>query len=584
MKAVLYVACMKAVCNFQHKITVQASPSHDRCRSLLGSLSSPPTSPQAPLLPRLRAIQRKHRLLFTFDLFSFSRRSYTDSLSPVPTSIKVPQEGNRQRSCSAPNLRRSPRHSPAIPGVPSLTEMDCCYTTDLDGGANASPSQSYLCIPFHREGPVADGNAGGGGEYCPSYHSTPAPDTPPSRKSPAGRGRSELVLLGCGALLAAVGLGFNMTTLAQPGTGSGTEGAAESSKPPRWEGFFHRTGTGGQRRSTSPPTRKLFRRGGDKESPLKHSVAPVTERVGGGLFPSSLTLLSLSSVSDCNSTRSLLRSDSEELLVYRTASPRAPVQPSVQPHTSVHPQPQHAPLNPLVNTHLESFKRHPRQSLTPTHLPSAPPSSRCLHRTPSDGAIKTRSIWPDSSSGGLRGLSDHVSQVPRLPDPNLVFPPTPRRRCPPERPKTLDFLVRPRPSPRVRCDVFLSQSPGRGRGGGQGQGNGESPAHTTSTDTPPTVEFGRDMTVLPTPLEPPTPSPRRGHPMLTHHMEPRDMEVLATPMEPPTPCSTSPRRRGDSLLDQQDEEQCLDPTLPLCKPESQFPKCSPYRYRPGFFS
>ncbi|CAB1330503.1 unnamed protein product, partial [Coregonus sp. 'balchen'] len=543
-----------------------------------------------------------------------SHREHSDD-----ESIKVPQEGNRQRSCSAPNLRRSPRHSPAVPGVPSLTEMveneDGCYTTEPERRADASPSQSYLCIPFHREGPVADGsNAGGGGEYCPSYHSTPAPDTPPSRKSPGGRGRSELVLLGCGALLAAVGLGFNMTTLAQPGTGSGsgagTEGAGESSKPPRWEGFFHRTGTGAQRRSTSPPTRKLFRRGGDKESPLKHSVAPVTERVGGGLFPSSLTLLSLSSVSDCNSMRSLLRSDSEELLVYRPASPRAPVQPvqpQLQPQTLVHPepQPQHAPLNPLVNTHLESFKRHPRQSLTPTHLPSAPSSSRCLHRTPSDGAIKTRCppnyIHPfplpvratlETTAGGLRGLSDHVSQVPRLPDPNLVFPPTPRRRCPPERPKTLDFLVRPRPSPRVRCDVFSGQSPGRGRGGGQGQGNGESPAHTTSTDTPPTVEFGRDMTALPTPLElptpsprrghsleAPTPSPRRGHPMLTHHME-----VLATPMEPPTPCSTSPRRRGDSLLDQHDEEQCLDPTLPLCKPESQFPKCSPYRYRPGFWS
>ncbi|XP_052341450.1 mitogen-activated protein kinase kinase kinase 9 [Oncorhynchus keta] len=614
--------------DFQHKITVQASPSHDRCRSLLGSLSSPPTSPQAPLLPRLRAIQltpggegckgwgrldeeEEKRGSRKKGRIRGSHREHSDD-----ESIKVPQEGNRQRSCSAPNLRRSPRHSPAIPGVPSLTEMeneDCCYTTDP--GANASPSQSYLCIPFHKEGPVADGNAGGGGEYYPSYRSTQAPDTPPSRKSPAGRGRSELVLLGCGALLAAVGLGFNMMTLAQPGigSGSGTEGAGESSKPPRWEGFFHRTGTGGQRRSTSPPTRKLFRRGGDKESPLKHSVAPVTERVGGGLFPSSLTLLSLSSVSDCNSTRSLLRSDSEELLVYRTASPQGPVQPSVQPavqpHTSVHPQPQHASLNPLVNTHLESFKRHPRQSLTPTHLPSAPSSSRCLHRTPSDGAIETRCPPPnyihpfplpvraalEPSDGGLRGLSDNVSQVPRLPDPNLVFPPTPRRRCPPERPKTLDFLVRPRPSPRVRCDVFLGQSPGRGRGGGLG--NGESPAHTTSTDTPPTVEFGRDMTVPPTPLEPPTPSPRRGHsleaptpsprrghPLLTHHMEPRDMEVLATPMEPPYACSTSPRRRGDSLLDQQDEEQCLDPTLPLCKPESQFPKCSPYRYRPGFFS
>lgn len=52
--------------DFQHKITVQASPSHERRRSLLSSGSSPPTSPA--LLPRLRAIQRKPRahLLFHF--------------------------------------------------------------------------------------------------------------------------------------------------------------------------------------------------------------------------------------------------------------------------------------------------------------------------------------------------------------------------------------------------------------------------------------------------------------------------------------------------------------------------------------
>ena len=47
--------------DFQHKITVQASPCHDRRRSVLGSGSSPPGSP--PLLTRLRAIQRKPRPL-----------------------------------------------------------------------------------------------------------------------------------------------------------------------------------------------------------------------------------------------------------------------------------------------------------------------------------------------------------------------------------------------------------------------------------------------------------------------------------------------------------------------------------------
>lgn len=54
--------------DFQHKITVQASPSHDRRRSLLSSGSSPQSSP--PILPRLRAIQRKKSLHVTLSFIS----------------------------------------------------------------------------------------------------------------------------------------------------------------------------------------------------------------------------------------------------------------------------------------------------------------------------------------------------------------------------------------------------------------------------------------------------------------------------------------------------------------------------------
>lgn len=97
--------------------------------------------------------------------------------------------------------------------------------------------------------------------------------------------------------------------------------------------------------------------------------------------------------------------------------------------------------------------------------------------------------------------------------------------------------------------MFLMES--RGRGNGQTHGNGESPAHTTSTETPPTVEFGRDPAVLPTPMEAPTPF--------------------------------SPRR-NQNLLDQLDEGQYRDGTVPLCKAESN-PKesASTYSYGPGFF-
>lgn len=131
-------------------------------------------------------------------------------------------------------------------------------------------------------------------------------------------------------------------------------------------------------------------------------------------------------------------------------------------------------------------------------------------------------------------VRDDQSEVPRLPDPNLIFPPTPRRRCQPERPKTLDFLARPRPSPRARCESQW----------------GDSPARTSSTETPPTVEFGGGVAVPP------------------------------TPMEQPTPCSPWV---NDSLLDQSDEGQCRDGTRPLTL-EPILPRDSPYRMRPGFLS
>ncbi|XP_061599599.1 LOW QUALITY PROTEIN: mitogen-activated protein kinase kinase kinase 9 [Cololabis saira] len=526
--------------DFQHKITVQASPSHDRRRSLLSSGSSPPNSPT--VLPRLRAIQLTPGEGCAawgrgLDEEEMERRGSRNKgrgrgcgiyrEHSADASVKPPHEGSRQRSCSAPNLRRSPRHSPAVPGVPSLLEMeneDCCFTSE----PGAAPGQSYLCLPFQKDSQGSSASDSTVEEYCLSGQ---APGTPPCKRSPGGGRRSELVLLGCGALLAGVGLGCSLLSLAQP----------EGGIKPRWEGFFHRAG--GPRRVASSPTRRLFRR----ESPLKPPAPPGPERGQ----PAAYTLLTLSPLSDCNSTRSLLRADTEELVVCRAAA-SPPARPPFSPPYVPAPRPAHSPGNPLVNTHIESFKRNPRQSLTPTHIPYAPTSSRSLRRTPSDGAIKK-----SCPAGSLEPLPEKTalpsaaSEVPRLPDPNLVFPPTPRRRCAPERPKTLDFVARPRPSPRTRCGDVL-RADARPRGNGGTLGNGESPAHTSSTETPPTVEFGRDPAVPPTPLEAPTPY--------------------------------SPRAKNGTLLDRLDESQCRDGTVPLCRPEGSLPKDSPYRYKPGFWS
>ena len=86
---------------------------------------------------------------------------------------------------------------------------------------------------------------------------------------------------------------------------------------------------------------------------------------------------------------------------------------------------------------------------------------------------------------------------------------------------------------------------------------------SSSTETPPTVEFGRDTAAAAAP-------------------------VPATPMEAaPTPTTFSPRRVNNinrNLLDQLDEVQCRDGTVPLCRPELSFPKASPYHHKHGFWS
>lgn len=224
-------------------------------------------------------------------------------------------------------------------------------------GSRASPKSSYGPLLVAEEFAEADGGSSvpPSPYTTPSYLTVPLPaepspgaPTPPARHGPSGRRRCELALLGCASLLGAVGLGADVAEAR----------AADGEEQRRWlDGlFFPRAGR--LPRGLSSPGRSPGRR--DDASP------------GPGLVPSA-TLVSLSSVSDCNSTRSLLRSDSDE------AAPAAPSPPPSPPST-----------NPLVDLELESFKKDPRQSLTPTHVTTARAVSRGHRRTPSDGALGQR--------------------------------------------------------------------------------------------------------------------------------------------------------------------------------------------------
>uniref|UniRef100_A0A8C3RL29 mitogen-activated protein kinase kinase kinase n=1 Tax=Chelydra serpentina TaxID=8475 RepID=A0A8C3RL29_CHESE len=444
--------CISLPSDFQHKFTVQASPTMDKRKSLISSCSSPPASPT--IIPRLRAIQlTPGESSKTWGCNSVQQKEEGEEeekrsqkkkgrtwgpsslchkeLAAGEDGLKSLVDGYKQWSSSAPNLGKVQRTTPALPGFTSLAEMVffICFAEDEDSeclnGDKVHPSPgrtpSYLCIPFQKSGDL-DG---------PPNDLTP---TNSLKRGGSQHKRWEVALLGCGAVLAAAGLGFDLLEAGKCQLLTQDELEPPKEEKKKRDSIFQRAGR--PRRSTSPPSRKLFK----KEDPLLLLGEPST----------SLTLLSLSSISECNSTRSLLRSDSDEIVVYEMP---------VSPVTVKAPLP--VVTNPLVNVRIERFKQDPNQSLTPTHVTlSSHAQQRGHRRTPSDGAIKVAGLPKPKPHGP--GPSRDPNEVPRLPDPNLVFPPTPRRwnaqqDSTLERPKTLEFLPRPRPSAnRQRLDPWCN--------------------------------------------------------------------------------------------------------------------------------
>ncbi|PKU40841.1 hypothetical protein llap_8853 [Limosa lapponica baueri] len=425
----------------------------------------------------------------------------------------------------------------------------------LNGEGKVHPSpghnQSYLCIPFQKnedwDGPSSDANE----ESTPVNSATSTPQLTPTnslKRSGSHHKRCEVALLGCGAVLAAAGLGFDLLEAGKCQLLIEEEPEAPKEEKKKRDSIFQRAGR--PRRSTSPPSRKIFK----KEDPMLLLGEPST----------SLTLLSLSSISECNSTRSLLRSDSDEIVVYEMP---------VSPVTVKAPLP--AITNPLVNVQIERFKQDPNQSLTPTHVTLSSHTQQSGHRrTPSDGAIKGNGLvvngCPTSgcpSSSCLTGAlgagvlktpspSRDPNEVPRLPDPNLVFPPTPRRwnaqQDPTlERPKTLEFLPRPRPAAsRQRLDPWWFVSPSNAKG--------ESSANSSSTDTPSNLDscFASSSSTV---------EERPGLPALLPFQ-------VGLPVEERT------------LLDIDAEGQSQDSTIPLCRSELNTHKAAAYELKQEFWS
>ncbi|XP_056326772.1 mitogen-activated protein kinase kinase kinase 21 isoform X2 [Danio aesculapii] len=316
--------------DFQHKITVQASPTMDKRRSLNSTNSSPPSSPT--LIPRLRAIQ------LTLDE---SNRTWGRSTNYKPEEFEDVKKGfkkkgrtwgpssvqTKERGNGAERIR--PLSDGSSPWSTSLLKSqksvplaalfaDQGTNKDEAGSADASdnkpkqlkfPNQVYIDLPLWKDEPGENQSSTGGGaesQEDPTTSTSSTSTTPQhtptnSLKRSNTRCRTDSILYGCASILASVAFGFDLREVCKNPANEEPEPREDKKKK---EGLFQRATR--FRRSTSPP--------GGRSRKDEVSTAPVN-------------LLAMSSISECNSTKCLLQSDFEGPgfnLVNETSSSQMP--------------------------------------------------------------------------------------------------------------------------------------------------------------------------------------------------------------------------------------------------------------------
>ncbi|XP_072121925.1 mitogen-activated protein kinase kinase kinase 21-like isoform X1 [Mobula birostris] len=541
--------------DFQHKITVQASPTLDKRKSLNGSSCSPPSSPT--IIPRLRAIQLRskadaaHSSAFRNSLYVYQQDVDIASectsrfLSRAQTKVTL-DESNRtwgkstvyrqedydeevQKACKkkgrtwGPSSMQTKERASCEERTRPLSDGNNPWSTSLlksptlpltsvfanvaDQGIASEqnqavedyenrpkqsklPNQVYIDLPLRKDQGEGDGGSESQEEMTTtpisSTNSTPQVTPTNSLKRFVQRKKTDMVLYGCAVLLASVALGFDVREVNK------SEEIEVKEEKKKKEGLFQRTSR--FRRSTSPPNRTASRKD-EANIPSLNSPA--------------VNLLSMSSISECNSTRSLLRSDSEDASIFSAA---------LAPSATIHKTEflTDNPSNNSVNGTHKTLERSPVWD-TESLKESSP--------VPREAAVKSTGQLPPEGSPTTNGVADvsrcRESEFPRLPDPKSLYPAsarrrTPKRDVPPERPNNGDAVPRPRPSlPQIRTDPwqFVSHS-------------------LIQKDSP-------DATV------------------------PTLDALLAAERCPSLPFGAC------SLLDMDVEGQCQDGTVPLCRGESQ---------------
>ncbi|KAG7278350.1 hypothetical protein CRUP_024595 [Coryphaenoides rupestris] len=433
--------CISLPSGFEHKITVQASPSVDKRKGMENT--TPPASPgvipgSGPSDAKWLSCQCCTCITVTpsdgsktwgrsavckkEDLSANKKKGRTWGPSSThqrervggEDKLKSLGEGCKVWSSSAPNLGKSPKHAPMTAGFSSLNEMEEFCEFETSPGA---------LVP---QEPSSNGGGGGGGEDSGSLWG--------SLGGPGGAG--------------GVGVGVS---------GVGCQDAL--------------------RRCSQRKKSDLLLLG-SATSPCRCPATPDSTLPCGDPSPS-VTLLSLSSLSDCNSTKSLLPLRPGRLPPDSRGRGRrggggavggGGVRLSLPP-----PAPTPA-LNPLLDLRAESFKKEPNPVAHPhprvRHHGAEPGPPGEPHQTGRSG--RAPRPWGTAARPPTGACPCPRTRRRKAPAPPAPVPlaPDPDLHCltsPMERPKTLEFAPRPRPTPaRVRADPWklgslsrtLSSSPG----------------------------------------------------------------------------------------------------------------------------
>ncbi|KFW77850.1 Mitogen-activated protein kinase kinase kinase MLK4, partial [Manacus vitellinus] len=303
--------------DFQHKITVQASPNLDKRRSFNSNSSSPSSNPT--IIPRPRAIQLTsdesnrtwgrsttyHQEEFEDVKRSFKKKGCTWGPSSVQTKDRADCKDKVRPLSDGSNPWSTilMKNQKGVPLASLFVDQGVCTDKKLIPEVLDSkrpkpiklPNQAYINLPLWKDDQgenTVEHESFEEGTSASSTNSTPQMTPTNSLSRTLHKKKTDSVLYGCAVLLASVALGLDIRELNKS---QGPDELLPKDEKKKRDGIFQRASK--FRRSASPP--RLQSKKEETSIPSLNSTA------------NTVNLLSMPSIS----TKCLLQSDSEDAFV-----------------------------------------------------------------------------------------------------------------------------------------------------------------------------------------------------------------------------------------------------------------------------